>query len=73
MAIESALQACSQYLGENASLAVEDFGALALRRLVPRRDLIEEVRGIGLVAASLVCTGRRQRRLGVCQRCFDLL
>jgi len=66
-------RAHAQYPGENASLAVVDFGAFALRRLVPRRNLIEEVQGIGLVAAVLVCTGRRQRLLGEGRRCVCLL
>ena len=38
-------RAHAQYPGENASLAVVDFGALALRRLVPHRNLIEQVQG----------------------------
>jgi hypothetical protein len=52
-----------QLLGQSKGLAIVGFGLIILRRLAPRRNVAEEAQGIGLVAAFLALTGKRERPL----------
>jgi hypothetical protein len=62
----------TEFLCQNEGLAVVGFSLIALQGLAPRGDLSEETQDIGLVAAFLVRTSKRQRAPGERVRPFQM-